>query len=83
MLYKQFLAWNTNGCIIAPLADFRNNPIVQELKSQSNYYANDSEERIYIDLRQAKGYTKELEKTKQNDSKMTITIETRQSLTKK
>ena len=82
-MYKQFLAWNTNGCIIALLAHFRNNLIVQELKNQNNYYANDSEERIYIDLRQAKGYTKELEKTKRNDSKMTITVETRQCLTKK
>ena len=80
LLYKQLLAWNTNGCSTARLANFMNNPIVQELKNQNNYYANGYDERIYIDLRQAKGYTKELEKPKRNDSKMTITIETRQSL---
>ena len=60
-----------------------NNPVAQELKEENSYFANDSDERIYIDLRQAKGYTRELEKPKRNDSKMTITIETRQTFSKK
>ena len=77
LLYKQFLAWNTNGCSVAPLSDFMNNLVVQELKKENVCFANDSDERIYVDLRQAKGYTKELEKPKRNDSKITITIETR------
>ena len=34
LLYKQFLAWNTNGCSTAPLSDFMNNPIVQALKNE-------------------------------------------------
>ena len=83
LFYKQFLAWNTNGCSAAPLADFMNNPVAQELKNETHYFANDSDERIYVDLRQAKGYTREIEKPERNDSKMTITIETRQSLSKK
>ena len=29
LIYKQFLACNTNGCSTAPLGDFMNNPIVQ------------------------------------------------------
>ena len=69
LLYKQFLAWNTNGCSTAPLGDFMNNPVVQELKKENSYFANDSDERAYIDLRQAKGYTRELEKPNlQNDN---------------
>ena len=27
MLYKQFVTWNCDGCCIAPLADYINNPI--------------------------------------------------------
>ena len=83
LLYKQFLAWNTNGCSTAPLGDFMNNPVAQELKNENSYFANNSDENIYVDLRQAKGYTRELEKPKRNSSKMTTMIETRQSLSKK
>ena len=57
LLYKQFLACNTNGCSTAPLGDFMNNPVAQELKKENSYFSNDSDERIYVDLRQAKGYT--------------------------
>ena len=57
LLYKQFFAWNTSGCSTAPLGDFMNNPVVQKLKKEPKYFANDSDERSYIDLRQAKGYT--------------------------
>ena len=77
LLYKQFLVWNINGCSTAPLGDFMNNPVAQELKKERSYIANDSDERIYVDLRQATGYMRELEKPKRNDSKITIKIETR------
>ena len=83
LLYKQFLAWNTNGYSAAPLGDFINNLVVQELKKGNSYFADDFDERIYVNLRQAKDYARELEKPQPNDSKMTITIETRQSLSKK
>ena len=58
-----------------------NNPVVQKLKKKN--FASDSDKRLYIDLRQAKGYTKELEKPKRNDAKMTITIETKNALAHK
>ena len=83
LLYKQILAWNTNGCSTASLGDFMNDPVVQKLKKETKYFASDSEERLYIDLRQAKSYTKELEKPKRSDTKMTITIETKNALTHK
>ena len=66
-----------------PMGGFMNNPVVQELKKGHSYFANGSNECIYVDLRQAKAYTRELEKPKRIDSKMTITIENRQSLSKK
>ena len=83
LLYKQFLAWNTNGCSTAPLGDFMNNPVVQKLKKETKYFASDSDKRLYIDLRQPKDYTKELEKPKRKDAKMTITIETKDALAHK
>ena len=80
-MYKQFLAWGTDGCSTAPLSDFMNNPIAQELKNQTDYFGNGSDERLYVDLRQSRGYTDELEKPSRNDSSMTISIQT--ALTKK
>ena len=82
-MYKHFLAWNTNECSTALLSDFMNNPIAQELKKDKDYFGDNSDERLYIDLRQSNGYTKELEKPKRNDSKITIIIKTKESLAKK
>ena len=31
LLYKQFVAWNCNGSSVAPLTDYMNNKIYQEL----------------------------------------------------
>ena len=83
LLYKQFLAWTTNGCSTANFTDFMNNPIVHELKKENEYFGGNSDERLYVDLRQSHGYTDELEKPSRNDSKMTISIETKNPLAKK
>ena len=55
-LNKQFVAWCCNGCSLAPLTDYANNPIFQELPTEKNYFSN-ADERIYIDTRGSKGYT--------------------------
>ena len=39
LLWKQYLAWCTNGCSTAPVTDFMNNPIAQELKKKMNILA--------------------------------------------
>ena len=77
------MAWHTGGCSNAPVTDFINNPVAQELLKEADYFSDDSDERLYVDLRQSRGYTNELEKPTRNDSKMTITIETKNSLAKK
>ena len=41
-----------------------NNSIVQELIKEADYFGDNSDERLYIDLRQSNGYTKELDKPK-------------------
>ena len=83
LLWKQYLAWHTNGCLTVPVTDFVNNPIAQELKKENEYFSDKFDERLYVDLRPSHGYTDELEKPTRNDSKMTITIETKTLLAKK
>ena len=83
LLYKQFVAWHTNGCSAALLTDFSSQPIAQELKDEAEYYDEDSDEKVYVDLRDSRGYTNELDKPSRNDSKMTINIKLKNALTKK
>ena len=83
LLWKQYLAWCTNGCSTAPVTDFMNNPIAQELKKENEYFSDKFDERVYVDLRPSHGYTDELEKPTRNGSKMTIMIETKTPLVKK
>ena len=81
MLYMQFVAWNCNGCSIAPLMDCANNPIFQELTSEKDYF-DTADERSYLDLRAIKGNTGELEKLHRNDSEITLKINLKAALTK-
>ena len=60
-----------------------NNPITQELIKENEYFCDKFDERLHVDLRPSHGYTEELEKPTRNDSKMTITIETKIPLVKK
>ena len=83
MLYKQFVTWSCNGCTIATLTKYSNNLGFQELSNEKKYFGNKSGERIYIDLRDSLGYTNEIEKPSRNDSKLTMTIETKNPLKKK
>ena len=83
LLWKQYLAWHTNGYLTAPVTDFMKNPIAQELKKENEYFSDKFDERLYVDLRPSHGYTDELEKSIRNDSKMTVTIKTKKSLAKK
>ena len=77
------MSWCTNGCSTAPITDFMNNPIAQELKKENEYFSDKFDERLYVDLRPSHDYADELEKPTRNDSKMTITIEIKTSLVKK
>ena len=55
LLYKQFVAWSCNGCSTAPLTDYINNPIYQELIDEDDFFGSKSDERIYLDLRATSG----------------------------
>ena len=77
------MAWCTNGCSTAPVSDFMNNPIVQELKKENEYFSAKFDERLYVYLRPSHGHADELGKPTRNDSKMTILIETKTPLATK
>ena len=62
MLYKQFVAWNCNGSSVAPLTEYMDNPIFQELPDEETYYSLKSDEKIHLDLRASSGYVREAEK---------------------
>ena len=67
LLYKQLVTWSCNGFSVAPLTDYKNNPIYQELIDKDDYCDSRSDERIYLDLRASSGYTIEAEKLETND----------------
>ena len=75
LLWKQFIAWHCNGYSAAPVSDYINNPIFQELPLEKDYFGDSSNKRIYIDLRDSLDHTKEIEKLSRNDSKLILTIE--------
>ena len=82
-MYKQFVAWSCNGCSTAPLTDYINNPIYQELIDGDNFFGPKSDERIYLDLRASSGYTNEAEKLERKDPKVNLHIPLKSATTKK
>ena len=82
-MYKQFVAWNCNGCSTAPLTDCINNPVYQELIDENDYNGVCGIERVYLDLGAYAGYTNEEEKLERNDSKIYLYIQLNISAAKK
>ena len=52
------------GCTTAPLIQYKNNEIYQKITKEDEFTTNDTDNRIWIDMRRSKGYTDELEKIK-------------------
>ena len=83
LLYKQFLAWSCGGSSDAPLSDYMNNPVYQELVSEDEYFDVSCDERMYLDLRASSGYVKEAEKLERSDSKINLHVMLKEGATKK
>ena len=77
-----FVPYNCGGCSAAPLTQYRNNKIYRELIKERNYFGNDSDEKLCIDMRRSKGYTDELEKLTRNDSDISLTVKLKAATTK-
>ena len=78
----QLVTQNLNGCSIAPIADYENNSMFQELLNEDTYFFN-SNERIHLDLQGSKGYTNKNKKLRGNDSNLVLKIKLKYWFTKK
>ena len=76
-----FVAYSCDGCTAAPLTEYVNKEIFQELPKEWNYFTN-TDERLYIDMRRSKGYTDELEKLTWDDTDLTLTVKLKAAATK-
>ena len=50
-----FVAYYCDGCSTALLTQNKNNEIKQELTKEKDYFRDNSDERLYIDMRRSKG----------------------------
>ena len=82
-LYEMFFSYWCNGCSTAPLPEYANNKIYQELTKEQNYFKDTSDEKLYIDMRRSEGYTNELEKLTRDNSDVQLTIKLKKAATKK
>ena len=83
LLHKQFVIWSCNVSSVAPLRDYINNPIYQDLIDEDDYFDARSDERIYLDLRASLGFTTEAGKLEINDSKINLHLLLKAAATKK
>ena len=83
MLYKMLVAHSCDGCSSAPLIQYKNNQIYQEITEQDKFTDNERDDRIYIDIRRSKDYTDKLEKINSDDSGIALTISLKETAAKK
>ena len=74
ILYKMLVAKACEGCSTAPLTQYKNNEIYQEMTEENVFTTNDTDDRIWIDMRRSKGYTGKLEKINRDDSGLAVVI---------
>ena len=78
-----FLAFQWNGCSTAPLNEYKNNEIYQEITTEKNYTTASTDNKILIALRRSKGYTDELEKITGDDSSLGVAVSLKKAAIKK
>ena len=83
ILYKMFLVFQCNGCSTAPLSQYKNNEIYQEITTKENYTTANTDDRILIDLWWSKGYNDELEKITRDDSDLGVVVTLKKAAAKK
>ena len=83
LLYKIFVAYQCNGATFAPLTDYKNSSVCQDMTDEYSYHGQTKDDRIYIDMRRSKGNSDELEKITRIDSGLVIYIKLKSAATKK
>lgn len=79
--YDLFVACYYNGFLVTSLTNYANNKIFRGLSKQDDFFTSFNE-RLYKDLRRAKGYTCELEKLTREDSGITLKTTLQNATTK-
>ena len=75
LMNRQFVAWYCKGFSVAPLTEYANSKVYQELPRLDKIYGKkESDERIYIDHWRGQVCTNKLEKINRNDSNLTLTV---------
>ena len=83
LLYKMFVAYQCDGCPFAPLTQYKNNEIYQNLTDEFEYRGQKFDDRILIDMRRSKGNSDELEKITRDDSDLVCVITLKKAAVKK
>ena len=83
ILYKMFIAKQCNGCSTAPFTQYKNNEIYQEITAEDDYTTNNTDNRIWINMRRSKGNTDELGQINRDDSSLAAIIGLKEAAAKK
>ena len=83
LMYKMFVAYVCNGATYAPLSDYKNNPVYQDMTNEYDYRAKSKDDRVYIDMQRSKGNYDELEKITRDDSGLVVNVKLKKAAVKK
>ena len=83
ILYKMLAAKACEGCSAVPLPQYINNEVYQEITEEDVFTTNDTDNRIWIDMRRSKGYTDELQKINCDVSGLAVVIGSKEAAAKK
>ena len=62
------------GSSMTPITKYMNNKIKQDMIKAKKNFADESDEKMFIDIRRSKGYTEELEELSRNDADINLLI---------
>ena len=62
------------GSSMTPITKYMNNKIKQDMLKAKKIFADESDEKMFIDIRRSKGYTEELEELSRNDADINLLI---------
>ena len=82
LLYCQFVTYVCYGYSIAPITDYSNNVVYQELPNEKDYFTI-SDRKLYVNLRRSNGCTGKLEMISRYQSDLILTITLKQAAAKK
>ena len=71
------------GCSTVPLTQYKNNEIYEEITEEDKFTDNETDDRIYVDMRRSNVFNDELEKLNRDSSGLDVTIGLKEAAPKK